>query len=215
MIKAVLFDYDGTFMNTRDSVLGLWKVFLEDEVGISPSDEQMNEIFRHPIEVSFEKYFPENTNDEIMEVYRKYQKKYLKPRKPFPGMVELVKKCHDAGYKIGLVTSRQGASAIKGLKLSGVFDCFSSLVTSETCENHKPSKDPIIACVRELGVTTNEAVMVGDSLSDLESGKNADVPTILVGWTEDFDKNNPPKHCLPYAVCETADEIYHTIKNMK
>lgn len=214
MIKAVLFDYDGTFMNTRDSVLGLWKVFLEEEGGISPSDEQMNEIFRHPIEVSFKKYFPEHTEEEVMEVYRGYQKKYLKPRKPFDGMVELVKECYDAGYKIGLVTSRQGESARKGLTLSGVLDCFSSLVTSETCENHKPSKDPIIACLRELDVNPDEAVMVGDSLSDLESGKNAEVPVILVGWTEDLDKNNPPEHCLPCTVCETADEIYHTIKNM-
>ena len=214
MIKAVLFDYDGTFMNTRDSVLGLWKIFLEQEGGICPDDHEMSEIFRMPIEASFKKYFPNHTEEEVMEVYRGYQKKYLKPREPFEGMVDLVKDCYNAGYKIGLVTSRQGASARKGLTLTGVLDLFSSLVTSETCENHKPSKDPIMAAVKELGVTTEETVMVGDSLSDLESGKNAGVPIILVGWTEDLDKNNPPKHCLPYAMCETADEIFETIKNM-
>ena len=214
MIKAVLFDYDGTFMNTRDSVLGLWKIFLEKEGNMVLSDDEMSEIFRLPIEASFAKYFPDHTLEEIMDVYKDYQKKYLIPREPFDGMVDLVKNCYDQGYKIGLVTSRQGVSARKGLTNSGVIDMFSSLVTSETCENHKPSKDPIMACVNELGVSTDETVMVGDSLSDLESGKSAGVPIILVGWTEDLDKDNPPDHCPPYAVCETSEEIFDTIQQM-
>ena len=215
MIKAVLFDFDGTFMNTRDAILNGWRYIFDEVKGITVSEKELATIFRVPMNQTLKKYFPEMPVEESMEIYKDYQIKNPQKRVPFKGMPDLVRKCYEEGYKIGLVTSRQLASSTMGLKKSGVFDCFSSLVTAETCENHKPSKDPIVAALNDLHVAPGEAVMIGDSISDLESGKNAEVPVILVGWTQDIDLKNPPEHCLPYAICHTPEEIFKTVKNMK
>lgn len=216
MIKCVLFDFDGTLMNTRTGILNSWKHLFMKKEGREITEEDISDTFGEPLKDSLARIFPDSPVEETLEIYREYGRENPEQMmKPFEGMPEVVKKLHDHGYKIGLVTSRGSVSSEKGLKDWDMLQYFDVLVTADRCERHKPDAEPALKALAALGASADEALLVGDTPFDLQCGKNAGVRTILAGWTMDVDTENLPEEYPPYRVCATADEIYDIAEGLQ
>ncbi|MGD8239829.1 MAG: HAD family hydrolase [Armatimonadota bacterium] len=96
----------------------------------------------------------------------------------FPGVAEGLVELERRGIKVGIVT-RNCRQCVRRVRARHSFAC-DAILTRDEVPNVKPHRDHLLAALRELGCSADEAVMVGDHVSDIISGRNAGLTTIGV-----------------------------------
>lgn len=183
MINTVLFDFDGTLVNTNDVIIASWQHTYMYYLGREESLEKITACFGEPLLLTMEREFPEVDPRESAEVYRNFQKENADELvKIFPGIKELLESLKTDGFRMGVVTSRTRESAQRYMDMFGIGDFFEEMVSCDDTEIHKPNPEPILLCLKKMGITAEEALMVGDSPFDIKCANNAGVKSVLVGW---------------------------------
>ncbi len=182
-LPAVLFDFDGTLMDSEPAVISSYcHVF---EIYATPeefTDDRKTEVLGPPLEVEMRKFFPDADVFEVMEEYRKFQEQHLRElMKPMSGAVELLSWLKEEGYPVGIVTSRLRKSLELILKEFELDQYFEVLVCQDDHQKPKPAPDGILYAMEHLGCS--ESVYVGDSVSDLLAGRNAG-STVIAALTK-------------------------------
>ena len=125
MIKAVLFDFDGTLMDTQKAIEETWKHIFKEIRNIDVDEETLKSSYGEPLRTSLEKFFPDIPLDEAVKIFKGYQKDMDEEMfKLFDGMEETVKELQERDVKMALVTSRGAKSSDRGLSLNGIRDAF-------------------------------------------------------------------------------------------
>ena len=180
-LKAILFDLDGTLL---DSVPVILKSFREvyDEMGI-PFDEGF--VLRNigiPLRVQG-KVFGGERAEEFIERYKVIYRRYHgQDDKLFPGTVEMLDVVRAKGYRTAVVTSKSVPSTQRTTQGAGIADKFDVMVTADDVTHPKPHPEPIVKALELLGVRPEEAVYVGDALSDVDAAQKAGVRMAAVSW---------------------------------
>ena len=183
MINTVLFDFDGTLVNTNDVIIASWQHTYMHYLGREESLEKITACFGEPLLLTMEREFPEVDPRESAEVYRNFQKENADELvKIFPGIKELLESLKTDGFRMGVVTSRTRESAQRYMDMFGIGDYFEEMVSCDDTEIHKPNPEPILLCLKKMGITAEEALMVGDSPFDIKCANNAKVKSVLVYW---------------------------------
>ena len=170
MINTVLFDFDGTLVNTNDVIIASWQHTYRHYLGREESIEKITSCFGEPLLITMEREFPGVDPEEAANIYRDFQKlKADELVKVFDGIPELLAALAPAGYRIAIVTSRTRESA-------------EDMVSCDDTQVHKPNPEPILLCLEKLGIAKDEAIMVGDSPFDIKCANNAGVKSVLVDW---------------------------------
>lgn len=187
MLNAVLFDLDGTLIDTNeliiDSFKHTFKVFSKPE----PDRETIIEWFGEPLAFTISNFF-DNVNEAI-QVYRDFNLKYHDERISIYNNVEMIlKTLKEDGYKLGVVTSKNKSTAFKGLNRFNISHYFDVLIGSDDVKNHKPHEEPILNACKFLNVKPSESIMIGDSIYDIISGRNAGTKTCGVLYSFMKDK---------------------------
>ena len=102
--------------------------------------------------------------------------------KPYPGVVEAVRRLHRMGAPLGLVTSKLRRGTRRGLRLLGLEEEFGVRICADDVVNGKPHPEPVLMALQALGASPEDALFVGDSPHDIEAGKRAGVTTVAVAW---------------------------------
>lgn len=213
MIKGLLFDFDGTMIDTREGIENSWKVMYKKVKNQEIPADVLRNSFGEPLKTSLAKIFPELDMETAIKIYREYgDVNPDKMLKPFPGIVEMIKKLAVAGYDLAVVTSRMEPSTMEGLENAGMKQCFKSVQTATNCKNHKPHPEPILKALEELGLEKEQVLMVGDTLFDLQAAKAAGVKSVLVGWTLDVTEEEKVGKFAPDYILETPMDIFKLIK---
>lgn len=182
-INTILFDYDGTIMNTNDVVIASWQHTFRTVEGGERPVETIIKTFGEPLFITMGKALPHIAVDEGVEIYRSFLREhYTDMIYPFPGMTDLIKKLKEMDYKIGLVTSRVGETTVSGLSQFGMLEHMDCLVTCEDTDKHKPDPEPVNIALRKLSSSPGETIMLGDSMFDILCARNAGIRSVLVGW---------------------------------
>ena len=183
MINTVLFDFDGTLVNTNDVIIASWQHTYMYYLGREESLEKITACFGEPLLLTMEREFPEVDPRESAEVYRNFQKENADELvKICPGIKELLESLKTDGFRMGVVTSRTRESAQRYMDMFGIGDYFEEMVSCDDTDIHKPNPEPILLCLKKMGITAEEALMVGDSPFDIKCANNAGVKSVLVGW---------------------------------
>ncbi|WP_300257099.1 pyrophosphatase PpaX [Clostridium sp.] len=183
MIKAVLFDLDGTLINTNDLILKSFKHTFKTILDLEPSEEEITMNYGRPLHETFKSY-DENRIEEMINCYRKINLElHDNECKEFTGVDLMLKILKSKGIKLGVVTSKKSDMAERGAKLIGIFEYFDTFITPEITTKHKPEGEPVLKACENLGVSPSEALMVGDSPYDILAGKNAGTKTCGVKYT--------------------------------
>lgn len=185
MIKAVLFDLDGTLLNTNDLIFNSFKHTFNTMLDMNPSDEEIKSTYGRPLETTFGAYTKDSEElEKIINEYRRYNKLHHDEMcSPFEGAFELITSLKNKGIKTAIVTSKRRDLVERGLTLGKMIEHFDAIITPEDTEKHKPNPEPAIKACELLGVNPDEAMMVGDSSYDLICGKKAGCLTCGVEYT--------------------------------
>ena len=181
MIKAVLFDLDGTLLDTNELIYTSFVKTFKDKLNIELKKEEVTQFFGIPLGDPFKKYTNSENVDELVAYYREYNEAIHDTMCfAFDGVKELLTSLRDKGIKIAIVTSKRKELAERGMKIAGIYDV---IITPESTTKQKPNGDPAIKACYDLGIDPSEAIMVGDSPFDIYCGKNAGCKTCGVNYT--------------------------------
>lgn len=203
MLRAALFDFDGTLIDTTEmifqsmrhattSVLGrddLTREELLANVG-QPLPRQMELIDAAKAEL-------------LLEAYRAHHEEHHDALiGEFPGVEDALYRLRAAGVKVAVVTSKRRRSVEMALeRFPGLDLVVDRFVTMEDTREHKPDPEPLLRGLELVGnVPKEEAVYVGDSPFDVQAAKAAGLRSIAVSWgafSEDTLRQAGPDHLVP------------------
>ncbi|MCI8630826.1 MAG: HAD-IA family hydrolase [Firmicutes bacterium] len=207
-IKAVLFDFDGTIFDTNKLILESWQEVFRIKGG-SRTEEEILATFGEPLVTSMEKWFP-GQSEECINIYRNYQKDiFFEKIELYEGMDELIKKLKTLGIFNAIVTSRLTSSTVNTLEKYDLARYFDVIVTCDDTQRHKPDPEPALLALEKLGISAEEAIMIGDSKFDIRCAHNAGIKAALVGWSEAASAGEIPENGqdAPDFVINSAEEL--------
>ena len=193
MKKAVLFDIDGTILDTSDFVFTAVKYTL-NKYNLNASEEKLTQAMGKPL-VEFYKFIFPNLNYELLsKTHHDYQEDKFDMGKPFPGVKNVLKKLKSRGFLLAAVSNRSKIGLINSLKSGKVYKYFDVIIAVDDIENPKPHKDHPLKALEILGVEKDLSIMVGDTENDILAGKSAGIKTVGVtyGWIGKEIKNHNP-----------------------
>lgn len=192
-VKAVLFDIDGTIIDTYDFVYKAVDYTLKfHKLTVSP--ERLQSAMGRPLIEFYKFIFPDLDFMLFAKTHDKFQADKFYLAKPFNKVAEVLKKIKDANIKIAAVSNRTRKSVIKSLKLGKLDEYFDVIVAVDDVENPKPHQEHALKALDFLKVKPADAIMVGDTDHDIMTGKNAGIKTVGVsyGWFGENIKNHKP-----------------------
>ncbi len=185
MIKGVLFDFDGTLLNTNQSVCeGYRKLFKTFRPDFPISDDFLRSLLGPSLVQIFPKYFKED-NDTLISIYREgansiKDKEHIKP---FNNAIETLKTLKEKGYIVAIVSSRKVSSLIDMANLYDMNKYFDLIIGSDSVSKHKPDPEPILLALSKLNLKNDEVIMVGDHGGDIKAGVSANVKAYGVSYS--------------------------------
>lgn len=199
MIKAVIFDLDGTLVDTVDfHAEAFQKAFKKfgKEIPYEKIRSQIGKGGDQFLPVFLTKKEIEDFGDELLDERAKiYKSEYLPRIKPFPKVRELFEKLKDDGKKIAIGSSSPEDELKRVLKIAGVADLIEEKTSGDDAEESKPEPDIFQAALEKLGnPKPSEVIVVGDTPFDAEAAKKAGIVTIGV-LSGGFPKADLEKDC--------------------
>lgn len=200
-MKALLFDFDGTLLNTNDLIIQTFMYVLEERFPgqYSPKD-CMNFIGPSLIE-TFEQITPDEV-DEMIEKYRQWNHaNHDNLVAEYDGVLPTLEALKEQGIRLAIVSTKKRDTIEKGLELMGAKHLFEFWVGVDDVKNVKPDPEPVLLAIEKLGVKKEDVMMIGDNYHDIDAGKNAGVKTAGVAWSikgEEFLRQFNPDYILQH-----------------
>lgn len=183
MKKAVIFDVDGTLVDSVDLHARAWQQTLRHfgkEVPFEDVREQIGKGGDQLMPVFLPKEQVEKQGEEI-EKYRTelFQKNYLSEVKPFPDVRNLFERLKKDEYKLALASSAKGEELQTYKRISNIEDLLDTETSSDDADKSKPEPDIFLAALKRLGdVKPENVIVVGDTPYDAEAAGKAGLRTI-------------------------------------
>jgi len=183
-IRAVLFDLDGTLIDTMAHILASFRHATAVVLGESLPDD----VLMHNVGIPLKQQMREFTDDEaladeLLAEYRTFNHAcHDEMARLYPGTVQMLEDLLGRGVRMGVVTSKGTPMARRGIDLFDLGRFFEVVVTADDVLKHKPDPYPILHAAELLGVAPTECVYVGDSPHDVQAGKAAGAYVVAVTW---------------------------------
>lgn len=187
-VHAVLFDLDGTLVDTIELILTSFRYATEAVLGqVVPDDVLLSDIGT-PLAAQMEKIAPGRA-EELVRAYRVHNHEHHDLlAKRFEGIEEMLVEIKRRGYPVGVVTSKLNAGALRGLELFGLDGFVDFIVGADDVSIHKPDPFPLFHAADILGIPLSECVYVGDSPHDMAAAVAGGAVGVAALWGP-FDRD--------------------------
>lgn len=185
MIKAAIFDLDGTLVDSNDLHVQAWQETFQHfgkEIPIERLREQIGKGGDQYLPVFLTEVEMREIGKQVDEFRGKiFKEKYLPSVRPFPRVRELFERVHGDGKKIALASSGKADEVEYYQELLGIEGLVDGQTTADDVVHSKPKPDVFIAVLRLLDhLLPDEAVAIGDTPYDIEAAKKIDLATIAL-----------------------------------
>jgi len=180
-IDTVLFDLDGTLINTIPLIRWTLKnVFAH--LNIPWREQEVMRTVGLPLRQIAARYAPQQVED-FVHLYTTIQKtRHRELTRAYPGTLETLKIVRSGGRRTGVVTSKRRHPALEGMAFTGIDRYIEVTVAADDVVKSKPHPEPLFTALQLLGGRPEKTVYVGDSEYDITAGKQAGVITVAVTW---------------------------------
>ena len=186
--QSVLLDLDGTLVDSAPGIVSTLAYTLEDMGREVPSMKDLLRWVGPPLPESFATRGGMSSS-EVAEAIRIYRARYLDvgvyDAKLFDGVAALLRGLKDAGAHLAIATSKPTTPAtimLEHFTLSDFFDVISCAADDETRGSKAEVVEDALAGLRQKGLPTDNAIMVGDRIHDVEGAGHHGIDTIMVRW---------------------------------
>ncbi|MDQ0215946.1 pyrophosphatase PpaX [Oikeobacillus pervagus] len=182
-ITTLLFDLDGTLINTNELIISS---FLHTLNHYYPGKYTREDVYPF-MGPTLEETFSSLDQDRVQEMCQHYrtfnQEKHDELVTEFPKVYETIKVLKEQGFKLAIVSTKIRKTVIQGLKLTKLEPFFDVIISLDEVRHPKPNPEPLFKALKLLHSTPEEAIMIGDNYHDIEGGKNAGTLTAGVAWS--------------------------------
>ncbi len=212
--KMVLFDLDGTLIDSVPDLLVAVNAMQRD-LGLPEREESgVRNWVGNGIEPLVERAL---TNDlhgkpdaalfaEAMPIFKRhYAESNGKYSCVFPGVHEGIAYVKSLGKSVGCVTNKAAAFTLPLLKDMGLFDQFETIIAGDTLPLKKPDPAPLIYAAGWFKVHPREALMIGDSISDVKAARTAGFSIVCMSYG--YNHGEDIRHYHPDAVIDSMAEF--------
>ncbi|MDD6732498.1 MAG: HAD family hydrolase [Bacteroidales bacterium] len=214
MLNTVVFDLDGTLLDTLGDLAGSVNYALRKHGLRECSLQEVRSFLGNGI-VRLMQNAVKNAVEGVAfeEVFQTFRSHYLEhcldTTQPYPGILPMMEKLRESGVKIAIVSNKLHP-AVQELNRRFFADLVTSAVGESETVRRKPHPDGVLKALEELGSRPEEAVYVGDSEVDWETARQAGLRCVLVLWgfrDEDFLRGLPGVQ----AYLKSPDELLRVV----
>ncbi len=183
-IKGVVFDLDGTLIDSKSDILSAFSFAFDNLKVEKPPDEVLIHTIGARLEECFKPFLGDDENllKEAARLFRiHYESHFLDKTKPFKGIEPLLKNLSEKRL-LAVVTMKKGKYARKVVSNFGWDGYFKCVVGAEEGLKAKPDPEMLKKAIGNIGLKKEEIVYIGDTAVDLQTAKNGGVRFIFVKW---------------------------------
>lgn len=190
-LKAVLFDLDGTLLDTAPDLADAANRTL-DEVGMPMVDAEIIRNFigggiavllKRALAAALQREPDAEIFQRCLPLFEKhYSQVMLNRSRPFPGVVEGLQKMRRQGLHLACVTNKSERFTLPLLEASALRDFFELVVAGDSVSRKKPDPLPLIHACAHFGVKPRETLLIGDSPLDTQAARAAGCPVFCVPY---------------------------------
>lgn len=207
-LEAVLFDADGTLIDTYNMILRSMRYTVQTELHETLSDAELMHGVGKPLFDQFVDFChgDEVRASELVPFYREHMARTHDDLiRAFPDALSALEKLRDKGYRMAVVTSKPHDLAERGLSLTHLAPYFEFIIAADDYPKHKPHPGPILHAAKRLSIAPDACAYVGDSPYDIISGNAAKAQTVAALWGM-FSRDVLQKEA-PFAYATSLSEL--------
>lgn len=207
-IKTILFDLDGTLIDTAPDMANALNILLSEE-GCNPlTYDAIRPVVSNGSVALVELGFPElecgDTKERLKRRYLDiYEEKLCVDSVLFPGMEKLLDRIEQQNMNWGVVTNKPGWLTEPLMLQIGLTERASCIISGDTTKNRKPHPEPMYLACKESESKPEHCMYIGDALRDIQAGNNAGMKTVIANygyigewentkdWGADYEIDNP------------------------
>lgn len=182
MKKIILFDLDGTLIDSTEAILESFYHSLKTHGEVeSVTDEMVTSQIGHPLQTMFAGVGVAHDNIDAHVATYKLHYREISRAKTFmlPNAIEAIQEASKFA-RLGIVTTKTGHYSRELMEHFGVMSYFEVLIGFENVTHPKPHPEPILTALEQMGSGINNVWMIGDTRLDLEASQRAGVSAIGV-----------------------------------
>lgn len=181
MYNYIIFDIDGTLLDTEIAGLSSLQKLLLEEANKKYSFEELSFALGIPGEVALKKLGITNLL-KANEKWARYFKEYFDTVKVFDDIKDTLVKLNEMGISTGIVTSKTKEEFENDFVPFGLTDYFKLVVCADDTEKHKPNPDPILKFIELSDIDKSKAIYIGDTKYDMDCATGAGIDFALALW---------------------------------
>lgn len=186
-ISSVLFDLDGTLLDTADDLGAALNFVLKkyNRETIAPADYRpvASDGALGLLKLGFGKALVNYDYDELRQQFLDYyQQNIAEHTKLYPGVAELLIKLESQNIPWGIVTNKPEGLTKQLLPFFKEFAQCAVMVAGDTLTKRKPDPEPLLYACRQIDTDPSKSLYIGDAQRDIEAGNRATMTTFVAKW---------------------------------
>ena len=203
---VVLFDLDGTVIDSGDIILASMRHAAKEVLGLEPADEELMAAVGGPgLEAQMRALSPERV-EELVTVYRAHNEPLHEGLACCDGIDDLLVELKDEGRRLGIVTAKRRKTVELAFAQIPIEHLFETVVGGDETERHKPDPEPLLLALERLDARPEDTAYVGDAPFDVKAAKAAGICAIAVTWGGIHNRERLEAE-EPNAIVDTPEEL--------
>ncbi len=206
MHKLIIFDIDGTLLDTREFINQSFVHVALTHAGLSYTTDTLPSFLHSgSLKQCYAQFLPHINFEVCADEHETFQKNNLHLIQKYEDLIDVLTTLKASNMYIAALTNRRRQSAHFNLKLHEIDSFFDIIVCDEDVSQTKPHPEGIYKIMNHIGVTSAQTYMIGDTETDIRAGKNAKTTTI--GVTHGFSTHDKMKEVGPDHIIHSLSEL--------
>ena len=180
--KTVIFDVDGTIIDTELVMISSLKKTLYEEKGIEMLEEDLHFILGIPGREALKMIVALEDVEGLLQKWSSNVLLFSDYSTLFPTVETVIRELFNQGLKLGIVTSKTNQEMIDEFNHFNLNQYFDTIITASDTILHKPNPEPIQEAIDRLKVDKKEVIYIGDSIYDMKAAHSCGVSFGLAKW---------------------------------